>query len=77
MYFCLCALFTSHEYGITSETLTWTNFFTHNLIPVTLGNIVGGVSVGIGYWLAYLHRTPGAHSSVETEQEDIDIAEEY
>lgn len=77
MYFCLCALFTSHEYGITSETLTWTNFFTHNLIPVTLGNIVGGVSVGVGYWLAYLHRTPGAHLSVETEQEDIDIAEEY
>lgn len=77
MYFCLCALFTSSEYGLTAETLTWGNFFTHNLIPVTLGNIVGGVSVGVGYWLAYLHRTPGNHASVETEQDDIDIAEEY
>lgn len=77
MYFCLCALFTSSEYGITAETLTWGNFFTHNLIPVTLGNIVGGVIVGVGYWLAYLHRTPGNHASVETEQDDIDIAEEY
>lgn len=77
MYFCLCALFTSSEYGITADTLTWSNFFTHNLIPVTLGNIVGGVSVGVGYWLAYLHRTPGIHTPVETEQEDIDIAEEY
>lgn len=32
--------------------LTFSNFITHNLIPVTLGNIVGGgVLVGIGYWL--------------------------
>ncbi|MEH6454065.1 MAG: formate transporter FocA, partial [Psychromonas sp.] len=33
--------------------LTWSNFINHNLIPVTLGNIVGGgVVVGLGYWLA-------------------------
>jgi len=32
--------------------LTWANFINHNLIPVTLGNIVGGgVFVGLGYWL--------------------------
>jgi formate transporter len=32
--------------------LTWSNFINHNLIPVTLGNIVGGgVFVGLGYWL--------------------------
>jgi len=32
--------------------LTWSNFILHNLIPVTLGNIVGGgVFVGLGYWL--------------------------
>lgn len=32
--------------------LTWANFITHNLIPVTLGNIVGGgIFVGLGYWL--------------------------
>ncbi|HEY5715678.1 MAG TPA: formate transporter FocA, partial [Psychromonas sp.] len=32
--------------------LTWSNFIAHNLIPVTLGNIVGGgVFVGLGYWL--------------------------
>lgn len=77
MYFCLCALFTSHEYNIAADTLTWSGFITHNLIPVTLGNIVGGVSVGVGYWLAYLHRTPGSHETFEDEQVDIDIAEEY
>ncbi|WP_051090315.1 formate transporter FocA [Psychromonas ossibalaenae] len=32
--------------------LTWSNFIFHNLIPVTLGNIVGGgLLVGLGYWL--------------------------
>ena len=35
--------------------LTWGNFFVNNLIPVTLGNIVGGAGlVGLIYWFAYL-----------------------
>ncbi len=35
--------------------LTWGGFLEHNLLPVTLGNIVGGaVLVGIVYWLVYL-----------------------
>ncbi len=75
MYFCMAALFTSAEYGITADTLTWSNFITHNLIPVTLGNLIGGVAVGTGYWLAYLAKTPFVHS--DHEQEDIEIAEEY
>ena len=34
--------------------LTWFNFFFVNLIPVTLGNIVGGsFMVGFVYWFAY------------------------
>lgn len=77
MYFCMAGLFTSAEYGIESGSLTFTNFITHNLIPVTLGNLIGGISVGVGYWLAYLHKTPYSHTTVSTEQEDIDIAEEY
>ncbi|MGL5047212.1 MAG: formate transporter FocA [Shewanella sp.] len=40
--------------GVTQEQfsdLTVVNFVLHNLIPVTLGNIVGGsVIVGLGYW---------------------------
>jgi formate/nitrite transporter len=44
--------------AITVETyskLTWGNFFINNLIPVTLGNIVGGaVMVGLMYWFIYL-----------------------
>lgn len=35
--------------------LTWGNFFLANLLPVTLGNIVGGaVMVGLVYWSIYL-----------------------
>jgi formate transporter len=35
--------------------LTWTHFFAGNLLPVTLGNIVGGaVLVGAVYWFVYL-----------------------
>jgi formate/nitrite transporter len=33
--------------------LNWFNFFTKNLIPVTLGNLVGGAGmVGVLYWLS-------------------------
>ena len=36
-------------------TLTWGAFFVKNLIPVTLGNIVGGAGlVGLPYWFVYL-----------------------
>ena len=39
--------------------LTWERFLIGNLLPVTLGNIIGGaVMVGLAYWLAYI-RTSG------------------
>jgi formate/nitrite transporter len=44
-----------------SENLTWDQFLTHNLIPTTAGNIVGGaVLVGLVYWFVYLRRRPEA-----------------
>jgi formate transporter FocA len=34
--------------------LTWGNFLLHNLLPVTIGNMIGGaVVVGLVYWLIY------------------------
>lgn len=37
------------------DMLTWNSFFTDNLIPVTLGNIIGGaVLVAAVYWFVYL-----------------------
>ena len=36
------------------SSLTWQGFFLNNLIPVTIGNIIGGtVMVGVVYWLIY------------------------
>jgi len=37
------------------ENLTWTNFFKTNLFPVTIGNIIGGLLIGIFYWVIYCH----------------------
>lgn len=47
------AFYISHGYLASDfDHLTLSNFILHNLIPVTLGNIVGGgIFVGIGYWL--------------------------
>jgi len=36
-------------------SLTWGNFFLANLLPVTIGNIIGGAGmVGLVYWFIYL-----------------------
>ena len=46
--------------GLTGKlaNLTWGGFFVNNLIPVTLGNIVGGsLCVATVYWLAYLKKS--------------------
>lgn len=41
--------------GFNPALLNWGSFFVKNLIPVTIGNIIGGVVfVGMSYWSAYL-----------------------
>lgn len=78
IYFCMAGIFTAQEYGIAAEGLTIGSFLLENLLPVTLGNIVGGAGiVGTGYWLMYLRHTPLYSMPIEAEQEEIDIAEEY
>lgn len=57
MYFISSGIMTSSEYGIAAEGLTWGSMFVNNLIPVTLGNIIGGsVIVGLGYWFCYIRK---------------------
>ncbi|MDP8222075.1 MAG: formate/nitrite transporter family protein, partial [Candidatus Lernaella stagnicola] len=63
MYFIPAGLFikmgASAEYlaGAKSSalaSLTWGNFFIGNLLPVTIGNIIGGSGfVGAVYWIVY------------------------
>lgn len=44
--------------------LTLTNFLLRNLLPVTLGNILGGgVLVGLTYWLLYLRPSAGGEAA--------------
>jgi formate/nitrite transporter len=39
-------------------SLTWSSFIVNNLIPVTIGNIIGGsLLVGIFYWFVYLRKS--------------------
>ena len=41
--------------GVAPESLSWLGFLWKNLLPVTIGNIIGGaVFVGMSYWSAYL-----------------------
>lgn len=55
MYFISSGIMSSSLYGISSEGLSWGSMFVNNLIPVTLGNIIGGsMIVGLGYWFCYI-----------------------
>jgi formate/nitrite transporter len=54
MYYIPTGLFISNAQPSPDSALTWYNFFITNLVPVTLGNIAGGVIFVAGaYWYAY------------------------
>ena len=55
MFYIPAGIFAASEYSLASDGLNWGSFFIKNLLPVTLGNIIGGaVLVACGYWFAYL-----------------------
>ena len=60
MYFIPLGLFIKRWGGLEVAAadyanLTWANFFLANLLPVTIGNIIGGAGlVGLVYWFIYL-----------------------
>ncbi|WP_339909070.1 formate/nitrite transporter family protein [Symmachiella dynata] len=52
MYFVPLGLILAEGNGPTE--LSWSGFAVHNLLPVTLGNLVGGAGmVGMVYWVIY------------------------
>ena len=62
--------------GVTPEKLShlnWENFFMKNLLPVTLGNIVGGAFfVAVAYWFVYNKKSnQSKNSSVDRKNSKI------
>ena len=41
------------EAGIDVSMLTWGNFLLRNLVPVTIGIILGGAGVGAALWYGH------------------------
>lgn len=41
------------EAGIDVSSLTWGSFLSANLLPVTLGNLVGGIAFAVIMWVCY------------------------
>ena len=68
MYFVPMALLLRHEPAVLAASglgadgvaaLSWGRFLLGNLLPVTIGNVIGGgVLVAAAYWLVYLRPTP-------------------
>jgi formate/nitrite transporter len=43
--------------GNNYESVSWSNYILNNLLPVTIGNIIGGaVLVGLVYWFVFLRK---------------------
>lgn len=40
--------------GLDVSSLTWGNFLLGNLLPVTIGNILGGIAVGMVMWYCHV-----------------------
>lgn len=54
MFYLPAGIMTAARYGIEASGLNLGSALVHNLLPVTLGNIIGGMLLaGCGYWVAY------------------------
>jgi formate/nitrite transporter FocA (FNT family) len=67
MYFLSIGLFVKSDESFVSSLdpapdlsgLTWDSMLVDNLLPVTIGNVVGGaLMVGAVYWFVFLRRAP-------------------
>jgi formate transporter len=48
-----------HKTPADFSALTWGNFLIGNLVPVTIGNVIGGaIMVAAVYWFVYLRKRP-------------------
>lgn len=76
MTYCMLGLFAkgvpayaeaARSAGVALENLTWGNYFAANMLPVTLGNILGGAFVAFTMWFSFLREAQGtANCSVKS-----------
>lgn len=78
MYFVPVALLIQRDHAWMAATsgvpdtsgLTWGSFLVDNLLPVTIGNVIGGgLLVGAVYWFVYLRRSARDEARRTTERE--------
>lgn len=53
------------EAGIDTSMLTWGNFLARNLLPVTVGNILGGASLGATMWAGHIKKKNDAETVLQ------------
>ncbi len=57
------------EAGIHTESLTWGNFLLNNMVPVTIGNIIGGLAMGLLMW--YCHLKGHSHPVAAKKEQNV------
>ncbi len=50
-------IFANSLYGVGNAAVNWGAGLVNNLLPVTIGNVIGGVLIGLVYWFLYLGGT--------------------
>lgn len=53
MFYVPAGLFAAMRHGGGPEGLSWGAFFVKNLLPVTVGNILGGTGLGCVFWTVF------------------------
>ena len=58
MTYCTLGLFAKQFYteGTAFQALSWGKYFAGNMLPVTLGNVVGGCAVALLMWYCYVRK---------------------
>ncbi len=56
MYYIMAGIFSNGVYSVGAEAVNIGNMLGINLLPVTIGNIIRGASVGLVYWFLYLKK---------------------
>lgn len=57
MFYIPAGIMALKEYGIEAQSLNWFNFFITNELPVTIGNLIGGIALSFSLWFTQRQKT--------------------